>query len=266
MPRCFVIQPFDNDEFDKRFDDVFVPAIRAAGLDPYRMDRDPALIIPIEAIEKNIRDADICVADISLAKPIVWFEVGYALASAKDVVLVCKRGSIFPFDVQHRTIIEYNTNSPRDFEALQTDLTERLLARSNKAQSIAELSTVKPTQGLTPHEIATLILVLQDRLYTYWGLTGLEVADYMERAGFTRAATILALEALSQKKLIELTKATDSDNLLYICTDNGVTWCMENQDKLKLTFGKLPPLPSTTHSTPQTSRSVEDDDDEIPPF
>ena len=27
MERCFVIQPFDNDKFDKRFKDVYSPAI-----------------------------------------------------------------------------------------------------------------------------------------------------------------------------------------------------------------------------------------------
>ncbi len=36
MDTCFVIQPFDRDKFDKRFDDVFEPAIRSAGLEPYR--------------------------------------------------------------------------------------------------------------------------------------------------------------------------------------------------------------------------------------
>ena len=37
MPRCFVIQPFDSGgKFDKRYLDVFRPAILAAGLKPYR--------------------------------------------------------------------------------------------------------------------------------------------------------------------------------------------------------------------------------------
>ena len=30
MPTCFVIQPFDKGPFDKRYDDVLDPAIRAA--------------------------------------------------------------------------------------------------------------------------------------------------------------------------------------------------------------------------------------------
>ena len=36
MPRCFMIQPFDGGQYDKRYEDVFEPAIRAAGLEPYR--------------------------------------------------------------------------------------------------------------------------------------------------------------------------------------------------------------------------------------
>ena len=53
--RCFVIQPFDDGgPFDKRYDDVLVPAIRAAELDPYRVDRDPRVEIPIDQIETAV--------------------------------------------------------------------------------------------------------------------------------------------------------------------------------------------------------------------
>lgn len=47
MGRCFVIQPFDRG-FSKRYDDVYEPAIRAAGLEPYRVDRDPSVVIPLQ--------------------------------------------------------------------------------------------------------------------------------------------------------------------------------------------------------------------------
>jgi hypothetical protein len=50
MDTCFVIQPFDKDKFDQRYTDVFEPAIKAAGLEPYRVDRDPTVTIPIERI------------------------------------------------------------------------------------------------------------------------------------------------------------------------------------------------------------------------
>jgi hypothetical protein len=58
--KCFMIQPFDNGKFDKRFDDVFDPAVRAAGLYPYRVDRDPGVSVPIDDIERNIREAIVC--------------------------------------------------------------------------------------------------------------------------------------------------------------------------------------------------------------
>jgi len=125
MGTCFVIQPFDGGPFDKRYEDIFVPAIAAAELEPYRVDRDPRVSIPIEEIEAGIRASDACLADITKDNPNVWYELGYAIASQKEVVLVCskERASKFPFDVQHRTIIHYSTDSPRDFEELKERIT-----------------------------------------------------------------------------------------------------------------------------------------------
>ncbi len=130
MNRRFVIQPFDGGPFDKRYDDVFVPAIRAAGLEAYRVDRDPSVDIPIQWIEDGIRNAVACLADISSPNPNVWFELGYAIASQKPVVLVCSHDpkGRFPFDVQHRAIIVYRTESKRDFEELSVQITARLSA------------------------------------------------------------------------------------------------------------------------------------------
>src|SRR5215207_7751225 len=121
MGYCFVIQPFDGGPFDKRFEDVFAPAISAAGIIPYRVDRDPAVRIPIEDIERKIYDADICLADITTDNPHVWFALGIALACGIEVVLVCSksRTSAFPFDVRHRAIITYFTDSSRDFDELR---------------------------------------------------------------------------------------------------------------------------------------------------
>ena len=119
MGTCFVIQPFDRGPYDKRYEDVFEPAISEVGLEPYRVDRDPGVSIPIEDIQSGIRASDVCLAEITTDNPNVWFELGFALASHKPVVLVCsEEREKFPFDVQHRTIITYATDSPRDFERL----------------------------------------------------------------------------------------------------------------------------------------------------
>ncbi|MDX6501249.1 MAG: hypothetical protein QOG23_4509 [Blastocatellia bacterium] len=69
MATSFVVQPFDQGPFDKRFDDVFAPAISEAGLEAYRVDRDPTVSIPIEDIEAGIRNAEVCLAEITTDNP-----------------------------------------------------------------------------------------------------------------------------------------------------------------------------------------------------
>ena len=118
MPPCVVIQPFDDGPFDTRTDDVFVPAIRAATLDADREDRDSSAVIPLEEVETMIRAADAGLADISASNPNVWFELGFAMAAGKSVVLGCLQdpNRRFPFDIQHREIITDRTESSRDCE------------------------------------------------------------------------------------------------------------------------------------------------------
>ncbi len=50
MKTCFVVQLFDGDKFDRRYTETFEPAIRGANLNPYRVDSDPSVVIPIEDI------------------------------------------------------------------------------------------------------------------------------------------------------------------------------------------------------------------------
>ena len=126
MATCFVIQPFDSGKFDKRFADVYKPAIEAADLEAYRVDKDPSVLIPIDSIEEGIRKASVCLADITADNPNVWYELGYAFASGRPVVMVCseeRTGKKYPFDIQHRSIIPYLADSPSDFEKLRESLT-----------------------------------------------------------------------------------------------------------------------------------------------
>ena len=57
MATCFVIQPFDRGRFDKRYRDIYEPALRDAGFDAYRVDEDPAVEVVITAIEEGISGA-----------------------------------------------------------------------------------------------------------------------------------------------------------------------------------------------------------------
>jgi hypothetical protein len=141
MPSCFVIQPFDRGIFDTRYNDVFEPAIRAAGYTAYRVDHDPGASVPIDEIARQIEAADACFAEITCDNPNVWFELGYALALKKEVCMACstEREGKFTFDVQHRLITTYAVRSTSDFEKAKQAITERLSAISKKSQTMRNL-------------------------------------------------------------------------------------------------------------------------------
>ncbi|PLX08661.1 MAG: hypothetical protein C0594_06000, partial [Marinilabiliales bacterium] len=168
MEKCFVIQPFDNSKFDKRFEDIFKPAIEKSGFEAYRIDKDLSVRIPIDEIEKNIFEAQICFAEITTDNPNVWYELGYAFACDKDVVMVCsdERTGKFPFDIQHRHIITYKTSSKSDFESLEDTITRKINAYISKTKTVKAISSapIADREGLKSHEIAMLILVIENQM------------------------------------------------------------------------------------------------------
>ena len=120
LGQCCVFQPFDDGgPYDKRYDEVISPAIKAADLEPYRVDRDASAEIPIDKLHEEIRGSVVCLADITPDNPNVWYELGFAVASDQPIVMICKKGRTLPFDTHHRSAIFYTQESPRDFEQLK---------------------------------------------------------------------------------------------------------------------------------------------------
>ena len=242
MRKCFVMQPFDKGEFDKRYDDVIAPAIREADLEPYRVDRDPSVNIPIDDIEAGIKNSVLCLAEITTDNPNVWFELGYAIAVPKDVILICSenRTSNFPFDVQHRRIIQYKTESPQDFQKLKSDITTRITATLKKQEEIGKVSKLSPiadTQGLNQHEIVALVTIMQNDFISTGGVSAWSIKQDMNSAGFTDIAVSIALRCLVQKEMTRTDIETDingNESAIYFVTESGEQWLLNNQDKLVL--------------------------------
>ena len=242
MKKCFVMQPFDGGTFDKRYEDVFEPAILEANLEPYRVDRDPGVSIPIDEIESGIRNSEICFAEITTDNPNVWFELGFAIAVPKEVVLVCAedRKSKFPFDVQHRNIIKYKTDAPQDFEELKGKITKRLLAILKKQEEIGKVSAISPikdTEGLSQHEIAALVTITQNVFVSEGGMVpAARIMNDMDKAGYTGIAASLALKLLLGKRMIQsdVWHELDVTYTVFAPTEIGENWLMQNQDELVL--------------------------------
>jgi hypothetical protein len=253
---------FDGGKFDKRYGDVYAPAIRDAQMEPYRVDHDPSTTIPIDSIATQIAGAAACLCDITLDNPNVWFELGLAIAHQKDVVLICsqERTTKFPFDVQHRTITKYATDSRSDFEELHRTIAGRLVALMEKRSNLATLgniASVAKVEGLEQFEIAALVSVTQQLDGPNDGVHANAVRQDMESAGFNKLAATLGLRSLMAKELLETVTIHDSFNneqyQAYSATQKGVQWLLANRDTLSLKIG-------TETEKPQAHSS----DDDIP--
>lgn len=242
MEKCFVIQPFDNDKFDKRFVDIFEPAIIRAGFEAYRIDKDLSVRIPIDDIEKGISESAICFAEITSDNPNVWYELGFAFARNKDVVMVCsdERQGKFPFDIQHRQVITYKTSSTSDFTTLEDTITKKIKAFQEKSKIVKSLNAtpVLETEGLKSHEIALLILAMENQISKQDSTPVYSLKNEMEKAGYTDIATSVGIRTLIKLGMIETFKYTDewNNNQEYIScklTDIGENWILSNQEQLQ---------------------------------
>jgi len=241
MQKCFVIQPFDGGKFDKRFNDVYKPAITNAGLEPYRVDMDPSVLIPIESIENGIKSSEICLADITADNPNVWYELGFAFALGRPVVMVCseeRTGKKYPFDIQHRSIIPYRADSPSDFQKLESDLTNRLVAllkKSETLEKIFEADPIAPIEGLSQSEITVLAVIAGSSFLPNNGVSAFGAKSDAERLGLTNLGFNLAIRKLEIKKFIVLNEIYDDNNNqtydgIYLEND-GWKWIENNENR-----------------------------------
>ena len=240
MEKCFVIQPFDNDKFDQRYEDVFQPAIKKTELQPYRIDKDLSVRVPIDDIEKNIAESRLCFAEITTDNPNVWYELGYAFACDKDVIMFCsdERTSKYPFDIQHRHITKYGTNSRSDFDDLEKKLTEKINAYLSISKTVTTLnkSPIAEREGLKSHEIAMLILIMENQMTSEENVSIYKLKDEMNKAGYKDIVTSVGIRALRNKKYIETFAQEHLPGEEYpACrvTEDGENWILNNQDELE---------------------------------
>jgi len=242
MEKCFVIQPFDNDKFDKRFEDIFKPAIEKSGYEAYRIDKDLSVRIPIDEIEKSINESQICFAEITSDNPNVWYELGFAFACDKDVIMVCsdERTGKFPFDIQHRHVITYKTSSKSDYESLEDTITRKINAYKSKSKTVRAINNtpIADREGLKSHEIAMLVLIMENQMTSEDYISVYQLKNEMGKAGYTAIATSVGIRGLAKAGLLVTYKESDDYNnnqefLACRLTESGESWILDNQDKLE---------------------------------
>ena len=108
--RAFVIMPFAS-EHDTLYDLVIEPAVTAVRDEICRLDRMQAPGGVTGHIEQGIRTSDYCVVVLDEMRPNVMFEMGYAYALGKPLILLLRKGQVqeseIPFDISTLQRIEY---------------------------------------------------------------------------------------------------------------------------------------------------------------
>jgi len=88
--KCFVASALGYKDVDDIFDAAIVPVTKKLGMQVHRVDR----IEHNEDIDDRILalmdDCDFCIADLTYARPSVYFEAGFVSASGKPVVYICR--------------------------------------------------------------------------------------------------------------------------------------------------------------------------------
>jgi len=154
-PFIFVLMPFKQD-----FADIYKFGIKGAAEDvgayAERVDEQMFAEGILERIFNQINKADIIVADMTGQNSNVFYEVGYAHALNKIVLLLTQDANDIPFDLKHRTHLVYENS----INKLRTALIPRLKwaieeARRRGRQETSRYRLVISLLGVELPELST---------------------------------------------------------------------------------------------------------------
>ena len=129
----FVAMPFKGDHLTEVYEDGIRKAVESCGFGCKRADEIFDTDVIIESIENDLSDCLLVVADLTGRNPNVFYEVGYARALGKEVILLTSASEDVPFDLQHRRYIKYGT-SGRELEQMRDTLKKTIEVVARKAR------------------------------------------------------------------------------------------------------------------------------------
>ena len=137
-PKAFVIMPFSLDWSDDVYQNMIEPAVRGAGLECIRGDKNPRIGDLTQNIWNEILQAGVIIADVSAPNPNVFYELGLAHALGKDVFILMQQFTVPPADFGGSHYYLYDRNNLRaGKDMLQQTLDD--FAKDNKFQEVKSL-------------------------------------------------------------------------------------------------------------------------------
>lgn len=192
-PECFVIMPFDEKLVD--IFDAIEDVAHGFGLECIRADliQHSEEITPV--VKDRIRSAFLIVADLSGANPNVYYEIGYAHALGKEVILIAPKEEKVLFDLRQVNQIIYGT-----LRELKSKLKDRVKVALERRKT-----EVEPPVGPGKIEVATEITSALAEV------TGLIAKDPRKAELYVSRARVFRALGEYEKSLTDLAQASALD-------------------------------------------------------
>ncbi len=171
------------------------------------------------------------------------------LAALQSAIATDKRqlGAIFPVLAE-----AIGCSLPQVDLAPFISAVQKFESDSHEIAALKATTPVALTDGLSPHELATLIEIAEQTNSPADPIAIYALRDALEKAGYRGVAVSLALKVLGRKSLVEtaiIVRPTYGDTEEYPgvkLTDDGWNWLDANQDKLVLKVEAVAEKPVTT--------------------
>jgi len=123
---CFVACAFGKDDVDEIYENAILPVLKLMEIKPYRVDQIEHNDDIDNKIIELISKCDICIADLTYARPSVYYEAGYFTGLGKSVIFIARKDHFSSkaedvygnfkvhFDLQMKNIIPWSSTSRID--------------------------------------------------------------------------------------------------------------------------------------------------------
>jgi uncharacterized membrane protein len=126
LASCFVLSPF-GEPYDRIYAEVIRPLFKELGMPVQRADEFRCSNVIMEDVRHGIATASIIIADLTGKNPNVFYELGYAHALGKDVLLITQDIRELPFDVRHYRCCGYRAEADESWLELSRWLSGSVL-------------------------------------------------------------------------------------------------------------------------------------------
>ena len=225
--RCFVAMILRKDsDADLLYQKRIKPALRRIGIRAFRIDEIEHSENIDERILTEISGSDLLLADLTYARPSVYFEAGFAMSKELKVLLTCRSDHFSPksdsdpcvhFDINHRKIIEWSNPNDKTFSkrlesharALSRPLFERAKRDDEERRRETEFARLPVKQRLNSLFQEGVKMLRASKFEAEHGLTKSKEGKQVENLVWSgsrrskeqiQAATLQTLERYSLRK------------------------------------------------------------------